>query len=132
MRFSQALDSINKNYVSGVVAFYGALNPDPWQQAHDELEKELHTQDLQKLSAAIELFHSKCIGLIDAFKRLNIPKQTPSVADAFFRSEHFFKDQSRRKKTCVICESSKDLSISCTPEDELNVFLICKQCRATK
>jgi len=131
MKFSEALEQIKKAYVPGTVAHYSAQNPDPWQKAHDDMEKILLLKDSSLLELGIQRFANQCLSLIEQFKQLGIQPAQLDAADGFHMGESKINQYySRKHKTCVKCEKrAKDLRIVPVEGDDLNVVLICGQCR---
>lgn len=131
MKMSEALEKVNRAYVPGVVAFYDKADPNPWQQAHDNLESLLHLNDEQLISAGLEAFVYRCLELIDSFNKMGTPPKKISIADAFFLGDEnrYLETRSRKYKECFKCQSKDDLQIITSPTDELRAVLICKNCK---
>lgn len=130
MTFSEALDQINLAYMPGLVRYYAKQSPDPWQAAHDQLEKVLVLKDEELLDVAINRFLNRCMALIEDFKKQNIAPRSLDPADGFHMGEQKLKEfNSRREKYCVQCESKTDLSIVSDPKDKVSVVLVCLYCK---
>lgn len=132
MTTSEALIKISSAYVPGVVAFYGRMNPDPWQQAHDSFERTIiGNRDDGARSAAAEQFSSRCLQLIDTYKsaRLPFPKKL-TVGDAFAIGDptRFKAIQSIKNRACYACEDTKGLSIEPVSAGSVEVRLVCAEC----
>lgn len=132
MTVSEALNKVGAAYVPGVVAHYDRFKPDPWQKAHDELEKLLFIQDEAIISAALEGFVSECLKLIKAFQETSVAPLRITSADAFHMGDEqrVSQWQSRRHKHCVKCERKENLTLVTDPKDPLNTLIICKECKA--
>lgn len=131
MTFSEALEKVNQAYLPGVVAFYGKADPDPWQKAHDSFESLLIVKDPDLILAGLESFVSRCLELIDTFKKTATPARQISVADAFHigNENKFCEMWSRKKKECFKCGSKSELQIITSPTDQLSAAVICKSCK---
>jgi len=130
MKISEALELVSKNYVPGVVAFYGKTQPDLWQEAHDVLEQAMLTKDLSIMEAAAGVFAHRCLGLIQKYSQFNSPTKI-QAQDAFVIGDpqKVLEQQSLEDDFCVICESKERLMPQIDPEDFTRVFLICIECK---
>lgn len=130
MKFSQALQEISEAYVPGTVAFYGRQNPDLWQQAHDELGKWLLHGDPLLLEAAVCRFLSRCIELVDRFKRDGGFAEPLSLGDAFILGDPNRIDawESVKEQVCAKCRDRTNLKIVPTGLRGVDVTLLCRDC----
>ena len=131
MTISEALGCVSKVYVPGVVKYYSGMNPDPWQRAHEELEKIVCIKDDLLKTTALARFVTRSSELVDRFKKEStIIDCEASPADAFAigdlaRVKQF---QSIRYRECVRCNSKKDLVIMKCGEDEMQAQIMCRPC----
>ncbi len=128
MMVSQALKSVNHEYVPGVVAYYASQSPDHWQVAHEYLENVMRLQDFEMNEIAAQKFHDRCLHLISEFRRTQIPATTVTPADAFQMDEKQTAIwQSVKFKRCVHCSAGKDLVIETLGDS--SVYLVCRDCK---
>lgn len=134
MTVSQALDAVAAYYVPGVVKHYSAMKPDPWQNAHDDLERNMLIGDYDFGAAGAEKFVSECKRLIDAFKALNLPKRFPPIEAGFVSGdeEQCRKWQSRRHKICYKCGGKNALQLIPDPTDDRNAVVVCQSCKVSR
>ena len=127
MTITQALDAVSAKYVPGTVAYYAKLIPDPWQSAHDELEKLAGRFDDDYVSAALARFVERCTELTERFKRDATPSQSVSPVDAFSMSDgaRVQAHMSRKFKRCVRCDSQVGLRIVPVSPGSMDVMLLC-------
>lgn len=126
MTLSQALDRVSSHYVPGVVKYYGQLTPDPWQSAHDELERIAGIFDPAIVEPATERFVTRCLELIERFKQDGKASKSTSPADAFAMSpESVAAHHSRKQKHCAVCESKEGLKIVAATPGSMDVVLLC-------
>lgn len=133
MTFAEALESVSKKYVPGVVSYYGKFSTDPWQRAHDELNSqiEIHKSDPKLHSLACESFVERCLQLIEKYKLMDDDVKTITPADAFALGDEtrFNKWLSLKEKFCMRCQKRDNLSMR-TDEDGL-YFMKCSECEKT-
>lgn len=130
MKLSEALERVGAIYVPGVVKYYGQLNPDPWQAAHDELEKVAGIFDEDIVSAATARFVSRCEELVKRFKQDGQQSKSVSPADAMAlgSTQRVSAHLSRRFKKCCRCDAKKDLKIVPVGDGSMDVQVICEAC----
>lgn len=130
MSVAKALNDVSRAYVPGVAAYYGKLNPDPWQAAHDTLEKHMLLKDPAILDAAAEAFAKRCKELIARFERDGAASDEITEQDAFHigDEERVRQMQSRKYRECIDCQSKEGLKIQSDPDDPGQVWLICGPC----
>lgn len=130
MKASKALELINDAYVPGVVAFFDAQTPNPWQRAHDDLDRAMFLNDAQILSAVLESFTSRCLAMIDLFKKSGIKAVNLTSQDAFHMADpkKVSNWNSNKQRVCINCESPDGLKIVEASPGSLGVVLKCKQC----
>lgn len=127
MTLSQALDRVSSSYVPGIVKYYGQLTPDPWQSAHDDIEKIAGIFDPSIVEPATDRFVSRCLELIERFKQDGTPNKSTSPADAFAMTPaSVAAHHSRKRKHCAVCESKEGLKIVRVSPDSLDVVLLCQ------
>lgn len=128
MTLSQALERVNQAYVPGIVKYYGKLNPDPWQAAHDELDRIAGTFDPSIVVPATERFVSRCLDLIERFKQDGRASKTTSAADGFAMTpESVARHHSRKLKQCARCESNLGLKIVPVTAGGVDVMILCAE-----
>lgn len=133
MTLSKALAVVNERYVPGIVAYYGKLTPDPWQAAHDELEKIAGRFDDAIVSATCERFVVRCTELIERFKREGKVSNSVAPSDAFAMGENRVQEHlSRKRKECIHCGGKVGLKIVPVSEGSIDVKVICSQCAVTR
>lgn len=130
MKIAEALDRVNSIYVPGTAKYYGALDPDPWQQAHDDLEAVMQKRDWRMTESACDRFVARCEDLINRFKAEGRAPKGVSIADAvFLGDEKRVKSwQSRTAKHCVKCEGKENLTLVPKSQDSMDVAIVCKGC----
>jgi hypothetical protein len=132
MKFSEALDIVNKNYVVGCADFYGKMPNDPWQRAHDMLDAALLTKDNTIITSATKQFASTLLSLIEKYKEFS-GGQTPklSIADAFYIAdpEKVRTLHAAQRKVCIYCEAESDLSLV---NKAGQAVIMCNNCKAQK
>lgn len=113
MQISEALDKVGGAYVPGTVAFYAKQSPDPWQSAHDELERIAGRFDEDIVGPTCDAFVSRCLELIEHFKRIGIPQKNVMPVDAFAMGDYqrVRSWQSRKFKECITCGSKEGLRL---------------------
>lgn len=131
MTVSEALNKVSAVYVPGVAGYYDKVIPNPWQKAHEDLERLMLLKDDAILRAGLDRFVSNCIGLIKAFESISAPAKYVSPADAFHigdvdRVRHW---QSRKQKHCYKCETKEKLTLVSDPNDPVRTLIVCKDCK---
>jgi hypothetical protein len=135
MQLNQALKTISKIYVNGVVEFYSNFQSDPWQAAHDRLEQILLLYEgkkayFEKIGEAAELFVAECSALIETY-RVTHPEQLSliSVPDAFqiADEEKVRYLTALSENSCLNCESTENVRIAKHPKTG-QFKLFCKEC----
>lgn len=130
MRASEALEAVGKMYVPGVVDYYAKRTPDPWQEAHDRLEKAMIVCDEELTSRACDLFVSRCRSLVEHFlaQRKSAKPMTP--ADAFTMGDETRVDEwySIKYKQCVRCQNKEGLKLLSIRPGSMDVVIICRKC----
>jgi len=131
MNISQAIESLNKIYTPGVLAFYQNFPNDPWQKAHDDLNAVVQLQNLTLTSLACENFLKTCVELVQQFKNNQIPTKGISPQDAFNigTEDRLKKWKSIKFKQCYLCENKNNLALISNPNDRTSALFICKNCR---
>lgn len=131
MSFSQVLQDISNQYEIGCVDYYNEQNPNPWQDAHDELSKAVAFGDSSILELAIDRYKRKIFNLIIKYKNANSEKRELNIRDAFVLADQEKVDKrlSIELKQCYACkESSADLHVMRDSRD--NIYLRCSKCIA--
>ena len=130
MKLTDAINTVERKYVTGAIAHYGKFKVDPWQTACDELDTLLRVDSENINPIAVEKWCNTILKLIERFKNDGISSSELSNADAFMlgnvnRVKAF---QSLEHRECVHCESRKDLELR--PFDGANneMQMICKKC----
>lgn len=135
MSYSEALKAVNKAYVPGVVAFYDKMKPNPWQDAHDALERAIDAGlDDHGRARAAKNFQDRLIQLISAYRAASIPQPrhldvrdgltiAPTEADRL---------ASVKQRICYACETGKDLTIEAAEPGSAKVRLVCQAHKAPK
>ena len=122
MRASDALVEISNEYVSGVAKFYEQAKPNPWQDAHDALEKHMAsgTGDyFERVGIAAEIFRDKCVAMIKKYKALHaVPTEKLTAVDAFHigDAERVNDIQSQQENACRSCGTKKNVRGVRNPE----------------
>lgn len=131
MKIGEYLDQVAANYVPGVAAYYKPLNPNPWDKAHDEFQESLQSKDLEIMLAAAQAFASRCLELIERFKRDSQPSKGVSVIDAvhMMSEERVMAHQSVKYKECYKCRTKEGLGLESYGEEALQVRVVCKACK---
>jgi hypothetical protein len=131
MKVTEAIDRVGALYVPGVVAYYGRLTPDPWQKAHDDLERLAGVVDENELTAPLEQFIARCSELIERFKREGSPSKI-QAPEAFLMASarQVQAHMSRKHKRCARCDSKENLRIVPASPGSMDVMLLCLGCQA--
>lgn len=131
MTIIQALNEVSAAYIPGVIDHYAKMNPDPWQKAHDDLERTMLLKDADIFTAGSEQFVSTCKRLLGAFADLKMPPKELRIADGWGtgNEESVKRYHSRKDKHCVGCESKETLSIISDPKNTSGVLIVCSGCR---
>lgn len=122
MSFSEALDELSNYYVIGTAGFYSQMIPNPWQDAHDELESKMiqfskSENYFSNISKASEAFLARVKKLIDAFKLMQSPIETEiKPSDAFVIAD---PDKIRRLTLLSI-----DSCLECSKMDSVRFVLV--------
>lgn len=129
MKLSQALEEVAAHYVPGVIAYYGKMKPDPWQQAHDDLELVLSTQNEALLDAAADRFVSRCKELSLRFKEEGkAPRRVTPMDGWGLGSEKRVDAWIGRKDKACHCGETKGLKIVPVYPDSAEVTVQCGRC----
>lgn len=131
MTIIQALNEVSAIYIPGVIDHYAKMNPDPWQKAHDDLERTMLLKDADIFTAGSEHFVSTCKRLLSAFSDLKMPHKELRIADGWAtgNEESVKRYHSRKDKHCIGCESKVGLSIISDPKHAAAVLIVCPNCR---
>lgn len=130
MKASEALEIVAREYVPGIVTYYGRMSNDPWQDAHDELEPLMATLDEDLISAGCERFVARARELIRRFREAELPAQSVRPDDAFaIGDKKRVKDwQSVRHQECAVCSTRDNLTLEPTGDNgALEVRVVCRQ-----
>jgi hypothetical protein len=128
MKVSEALQQVSDAYVPGLIAHYEKFQPDPWWQAHAELERVMQIKNPELSEAAAIKFRDRCLELIERYKREGTPTTGATRRDGFNMNPNSLRSwHSRRQKICVHCESDQYLTIQSVP-NSIEVVLICESC----
>src|SRR4051812_32364025 len=112
MRVSEALGQVSKAYIPGMVAYYERFNPDPWMQAHEDLERVMQAQNLELNEVAAVRFVERCTQLVERFKREGSEAGTIAPQDAIHMTTKAIGAwMSRKHKICAYCEGTESLKI---------------------
>lgn len=135
MTASEALERVAQSYVQGVAFHYGKLTPDPWFQAHEELEEAMRVGNESLTSVAAERFFNRCKELIERFKSDGVrvrrigPWDGVNSASKSFPGDQYLNAQvSRKEKFCHKCESKDDLKLVSTFPGSTSVMIVCGEC----
>lgn len=131
MTVSEALNRVGMAYVPGVAAHYERMENNPWQKAHDDLERIMLMKDEAFLRVGVDRFVSECLRLIQAFEAVSRPSDRMTNQDAFIigDEDRVRQWQSRKFKHCFKCESKENLTLIHDPKDAKGVLIICNQCK---
>lgn len=130
MLIHEALEEVSRIYSPGCANYYERMSPDPWQSAHDELERQIKGADAEAISLASELFVRKCKILIQRFEKESGVTINTTRQDAFHMTpDRVRKHQSIRFKHCAFCQGEIELRIERTKENPGDVWLVCSACR---
>lgn len=134
MRLSEALETVGKSYTPGVAQYYDRLEPNPWLQAHEDLERVALLREPDLIPAACERFVSRALALIARFTSEGKPSTGISNADAVFIGdpERIRAWQSRKEKHCIDCESKEGLTLTPAKDSATEVVVICRNCLAKR
>lgn len=132
MRVSEALETVGRRYIPGVVHHYAGMKTDPWQKAHDDLEIVMRMEDPTLTEVAAGKFVQECARLIDAFRDLGTAPQSVAPIDGFSMGDpdRVGVYMSRKHKHCVRCGSKEGLKLMSDPKDDRGVFVVCQECAA--
>lgn len=131
MTLSQALEAVGAFYAPGVARYFGALNPDPWMQIHEDLEQTaLYAPE--GVPDAADAFVRKARELVDRFRREGTPTKHVSPHDAFNMGnvEHVKAIQSVKHHECYRCGGKEKLKLEAYGPQALQVRVICEACKA--
>lgn len=127
MTLSQALQRVSEFYVPGVVKYYAQITPDPWQMAHDDLERIAGNFDPVVVNPATERFVERCRELVRRFADDAAPAKSVSPADGFAMSRRAIDaHMSRKQKKCAVCDSKEGLKIVPVEPGSMDVMLVCQ------
>lgn len=131
MKIGDYLDQVASAYVPGVAAYYQPLNPNPWNRAHDDFQESLKSPDFDHRLDAAKAFASRCLELIERFKRDSQPSKGVSVIDAvhMMSEERVMAHQSVKYKECYKCRTKEGLGLESYGEEALQVRVVCKACK---
>lgn len=106
MRFTEAIESMNRAYVPGCVQFYERFSPDPWQQANDELEAVLKKHGSLMDHPACAAWLERMLYLIARFKEFGVAATQISMTDAFNMGDEarVKEHQAAVGPSCTVCE----------------------------
>lgn len=129
MKLSEALSIIAAEYPEGCLEYYARMNPDPWSQAHEELEKHIRAPE-EILDSKVDQFCSEIRGLEAAYKLL--PKKhhvSPRPMVSGFYAGNVERANHRAaqvEQSCVDCMTKNNLVPLRT---ENGMVPICKACK---
>lgn len=130
MTISEALEEVSRIYPPGCAKYFERMRPDPWQAAHDELERNIKGADEETIDISCELFVRKCKTLVKRFETESGATIESTPQDAFHMGpDRLRRHQSIRFKQCVECGCETGLKIERNKEDPSEVWLICAGCR---
>lgn len=107
MQLSNVLERISKIYVLGAVEFYAKANPNPWQQAHDDLEGQilLHRDSpryFDLMQTAYQKFQKEIKKLLDAYRSFaGATRVEPSASDCFM-----IADENKVKRLYALADNA--------------------------
>lgn len=131
MKIHEALDIVSRFYRPGVAGYFAQFSPDPWQAAHDELERVAGVFDPDIVAPAASRFVERCRELVSRFIQDGKPSSSVSPSDAFTMTRTSVDaHMSRRFKRCARCESRESLKIVPIADGGIDVQLICGKCMA--
>lgn len=134
MGITEALEQVGKLYIPGVVAYYEKLNPDPWMEEHEKLNKIVMQCDPELTEVACERFVRRCSELIERFKRESTVPGRVSRKDAFAIGDEsrVRQWQSRKGRYCFYCDSTENLTLESDGMDALDVRILCRACKENR
>lgn len=133
MTLLDALREVGKFYEPGAAAFYDNFEPNPWQEAHDALERAAFLNDAELMSAAAESHVARCRELVELFRSKGMPSAGHSMKDAMYMSsDRLRKSVSRRRKACWRCGTTEGVGLVADPDDKAGVLIACPKHRDVK
>lgn len=134
MRVTEALEVIARLYVPGTVHHFSKKDPDPWQKAHDDLERIAGIVDDDTIAPVVDRFVQRCAELIEEFKREGAASKSVAPIDAHILGERDRVDAylSRKNKHCAKCRSKENLKIVPFRVGSLEVQVLCGPCSSRK
>lgn len=134
MKFSEAIVQVAAIYSPGAVQYWASQPKDLWAEMLDGVEALLKSPDPDTREAAADLYVSRARELLDAFRASGKAVGAPQPIDAFLMGPGgaFRASESRRKKHCYRCQSKEKLSIEACGPEQLQVRLVCEQCKRTR
>lgn len=130
MRLSEAFNEIEKIYLHGAVEHYAKYNPDPWQQAHEELNSVMLLQKQELTEAAVEVYFDKIKSLLHAYAQIDYVPKKMSIQDAFVLGNELEvkRRQSQQEHDCLLCRTKENLTLYSKSTDSEKSYIICKEC----
>lgn len=131
---ADVLTEVSRIYLEGTTEFYAKLQPNPWQEAHDQLgstiERARENQDayFEEVGKAGQIFIANIRELIERYR----PFSTGRVGDGAIRglysnSEgHAEAKASLATKTCGGCGTDKEIKIKNHPKHGPGIY--CAEC----
>lgn len=132
MNLGDVLEEIGKIYPPGLEAHYACQSPNPWDEAHRELEKFIGMEPIM-VEVAIEVFYRKCKKLIAEYEAVNKKPAEPVTLSEVFTIGNTTRVEAHEsvvRECCYLCQDQTGLSVERAKEGYLRV--ICRACRAIK
>lgn len=127
MKLSEAIDEMERIYIPGAIAHYERINPDPWQRANDEMERDLVKGNPSLAEVAVERWIFTMRALLERFRQEGQPSE-PISLDAFMMGSRWNETESTEYLVCAKCGSGMDLSPCLSPESGRSV-MFCRKCK---
>lgn len=131
MTLSEALSLLAVEYPEGCAEYFGRMKPDPWQAAHDELEKHIKEPE-ELLNAAVDRFYSELQNLQASYKVSGV-KAKPLPWNSAMNSPSLGAAKERWAKVdhrCADCMTDKGLGPLKTENGFIPICSPCKKARA--
>lgn len=128
---NEALKTIAMVYAPGTSAYYEKLNPNPWQENMDSLERQI-AQPNKFGQPSYTRFVERAKSLIEDFRKAgSIPKEfTPADGYAMGPAgiPHVEAAMARVYRRCRVCDTDKELGMYKISPNVKTVELLCLAC----
>lgn len=131
MTLSEALSLLAVDYPEGCSEYFGNMKNDPWQAAHDELEKHIKEPE-ELLDAAVDRFYGEILNLQASYKVSGVKARAMPWNSGFNSpSPEVAKDRiAKMDHRCADCMTNVGLSPLRTKEGFIPICGPCKKARA--